>query len=63
MAVYFDEPVFTGSELSGNITVSMTLVRDTIMNGEITVVVIPFDLSPLSAQGKRCAYITLDSIH
>ena len=56
MPVYFDETVFTGSELSSNITVSMTLVRNAIMNGEITVVVIPSEQSPLSAEGKRCIH-------
>ena len=56
MAVYFDNPIFTGSESSGKVTLSMTLVRNTIMNGEITVVVIPSEQSPLSAQGKRCIY-------
>ena len=56
MAVYFNNPVFTGSESSGKVTVSMTLVRSTIMNDEITVVVIPSEQSPLSAQGKRCIY-------
>ena len=56
MSVYFDNPVFTGFESSGKVTVSMTLVRNTIMNGEIAVVVIPSEQSPLSAQGKRCIY-------
>ena len=59
MSVYFSSTVFTGSESSGNVIVSMILVRNTIINGEITVIVIP---SPLSAQGKRCAYITLTSL-
>ena len=54
MSVYFDNPVFTGSESSGKVTLSMTLLRNTVMNGEITVVVIPSEQSPLSAQGKRC---------
>ena len=56
MSVHFGSTLFTGFESSGKVTISMTLVRNTIMNGEITVVVISSEHSPLSAQGKRCIY-------
>ena len=55
MLVYFDALVFTGSESSGNITVSMELIRhSSIMSGDITVTVIPSNQSPVSAEGKTC---------
>ena len=55
MTVHFDSTVFTGSESSGNIIISMKLIRNTIMNGEISVIVIPSDLSMslLSAEGRK----------
>ena len=54
MIVRFDSMIFTGSESSGNITVSMELIRHPLVDGEISVTIIPSDLSPASAQGKRC---------
>ena len=58
MIVNFDTMVFSGSESSGNITVSMELIRhSSIMSGDITVIVIPSDQSPISAEGKTCEYI------
>ena len=55
MIVYFDSLVFTGSESSGNITVSMELIRhSSIMSGNITVIVIPSNQLPVPAEGKAC---------
>lgn len=54
MIVFFDTRVFTGSESSGNIIVSLELIRNSsFMNGEISVLVIPSNQLPLSAKGKR----------
>ena len=53
MIVHFDSMVFTGSESSGNITISLELIRHPLVNGEISVTIIPSDQSPTSAQGKR----------
>ena len=53
MIVIFDAAVFTGSESSGNIIVSLELIRNSsFMNGEISVLVIPSNQLPLSAKGK-----------
>ena len=53
MIVYFDATVFAGSESSGSITVSLELIRNSsFMNGNISVLVIPSNQSPLSAEGK-----------
>lgn len=62
MIVYFDATVFTGSESSGNITVSLQLIRNSsFMNGNISVLVIPSNQSPLSAEGKRTHVPTMTS--
>ena len=58
MIVYFDALVFTGSESSGNITVSIELIRHlSLMSGNINVIVRPSDQSPISAEGERCTSI------
>ena len=64
MIVYFDTMVFSGSESSGNITVSMELIRhSSIMTGNITVIVVPSNQSPVSAEGKACeSIITMELI-
>ena len=54
MMVYFDTRVFSGSESSGIITISLKLRRHpSITSGEITVIIIPSLQSPVSAEGKR----------
>jgi len=59
MTVYFDTTIFIDSESSGNITISMNLIRNAPdMSGEITVMVIPSNQLPLSAEGKRCVSYT-----
>ena len=53
--IYFSAAAFNGSESSGSINVDLILEGDmSIIDGNITVIVISSDQSPLSAEGKRC---------
>jgi len=53
LMVEFSQNTFTGSESSGAIPVSL-LLREGTADRDISVIVIPSDQSPVSAQGKRC---------
>ena len=53
LTVQFSQNVFTGSEVSGIVPVSLLLGGGTSAR-RITVFVTPSDQSPVSAQGKRC---------
>ena len=51
--VQFSQNVFTGSESSGIVPVTLLLEGGT-SDSDISVTVMPSDQSPLSAEGKRC---------
>ena len=53
LMVQFSQNVFTGSESSGIVPVTL-LLRGGTSDIDISVTVIPSDQSPLSAEGKRC---------
>ena len=53
LRVEFSDTVYTGSEQSGFVRVTLVL-RGGTSASDISVNVIPSDQSPVSAQGKRC---------
>ena len=53
LTVQFSQNVFTGSEFSGIVPVTI-LLRGGTADRDISVTVTPSDQSPLSAEGKRC---------
>jgi len=53
LTVQFSQNVFTGSEVSGIVPVSLLLGGGTSAR-PISVIVTPSDQSPVSAQGKIC---------
>ena len=54
MIIHFDTTVFNGSESSGMVSISLQLRRHpSITSGDITVIIIPSNQSPVSAEGKR----------
>ena len=55
--VRFSNITYSGTEESGAVSVTLLLEGGT-SNFNITVTVIPSDQSPLSAEGKRCAFST-----
>jgi len=60
LTVQFSQSTFSGSEESGSISVTLLLEEGTSTT-DITVTVIPFDQTPVSAEGKRCVSYTLIS--
>ena len=57
LLVNFSAATFSGSESSGNVSVDLVLKGDWfIIDGNISVIVMPSDQSPLSAEGKRCVF-------
>ena len=56
--VEFSQPIYTGSESSGNLPVTLLLYGGTSAIN-ITVTVMPSDQSPPSAEGKICVYQTV----
>lgn len=53
LTVQFFSSRYADSELSGNISVTILLEGGT-SSSDITVTVIPYDQSSISAEGKRC---------
>jgi len=53
LMVQFSQSIYTGSESSGIVPVSLSL-RGGTADRDISVTVTPSDQSPLSAEGKKC---------